>query len=398
MKKIRLVLVSILLVIAVVGSAIAAGGLLPTVSEIRTDSEMPSMRKILLRDPDAIETLADGGTTVTFNNVTEDEFNSFSTYLSEFGCTLADYSVDGTVMTASVEKNGYTFTFTYDYADGTAVLSYPSDTNEETIDIVDEAIKVSYQPGTYVTLGTYPQGANGEVEPIEWLVLDVQDGKVLLISRYGLDAHRFDASTYQGWDKSEIREWLNSTFLNTAFTDKEQECIVTTTVKTGNNADWVAFAKKKGSSYDSVDGGSSTQDKIFLLSLEEAMEYSDYGTLEDFYNKGTEKLQAVPTAYAVTQGAWQQRGSDSSYMLNGTWWWLRSPSRYSSSASLVGQDGSLNYCDVDFHRGVVRPAFWLNLESDYFSENSENMSSQSAPATKTSIEIIDEQLQGTWSI
>ena len=213
-----------------------------------------------------------------------------------------------------------------------------------------------------MTFGTYPQGANGEVEPIEWLVLDAQDGKALLISRYGLDAHRFDASTYQGWDKSEIREWLNSTFLNIAFTDKEQECIVTTTVKTSNNADWAAFAKKKGWSYDSLDGGFDTQDKIFLLSLEEAMEYSDYSTLEDFYNKGTEKLQAVPTAYAVAQGAYQS----SSNTLDGTgccWWWLRSPGYLSNFASYIYFDGSLYYDLVYLVNGAVRPAFWLNLDS-----------------------------------
>ena len=220
-----------------------------------------------------------------------------------------------------------------------------------------------------MTLGNYPQGANGEVEPIEWLVLDVKDGKALLISRYGLDAHCFDAGHYHGWDKSEIREWLNSTFLNTAFTDKEQEGIVTTTVKTGNNAHWVAFAKKKGWYYDSVDGGSDTQDKIFLLSLEEAMEYGGYSTLEDYYDKEIEKLKAVPTAYAVNQGACQYCGSYSGYKLNGTgccWWWLRSPGyrRNLAFVSRVYINGSLDYIDsVSIASGAVRPAFWLNLNS-----------------------------------
>ena len=241
--------------------------------------------------------------------------------------------------------------------------------------------------GNIVTYGHYEQDnntGNGK-EAIEWIVLeyDSATGQALLLSRYGLDAHRFDASAYQGWDKSEIREWLNSTFLNTAFTEKEQEGIVTTTVKTGNNADWVTFAKKKNSFYDSVDGGSDTQDKIFLLydsvdggsdtqdkifllSLEDAMEYGGYSTLEDFYNKGTEKLQAVPTAYAVAQGAWQYSGSDSSCMLGGTgccWWWLRSPGSYSLGASLVRGDGGLGYGYVLSVDGSVRPAFWLNLEA-----------------------------------
>ena len=133
-------------------------------------------------------------------------------------------------------------------------------------------------------------------------------------------------------------------------------------MKTGNNAEWVAFAKKQGWGYDSLDGGADTQDKLFLLSLEEAMEYGSYSTLEEFYNKGSEKLKAIPTDYAVAQGAYQS----SSNTLNGTgccWWWLRSPGYYSSSASSVSSDGSLSDSSVSSDYGAVRPAFWLNLNS-----------------------------------
>ena len=133
-------------------------------------------------------------------------------------------------------------------------------------------------------------------------------------------------------------------------------------MKTGNNAEWVAFAKKQGWGYDSLNGGADTQDKLFLLSLEEAMEYGGYSTLEEFYNKGSEKLKAIPTDYAVAQGAYQS----SSSMLNGTgccWWWLRSPGRYGNFASYVNYDGSLNYVGVSSVYGAVRPAFWLNLNS-----------------------------------
>ena len=367
MKKIFAALLALCMLVS---SSAMAEMVLPGLSSV-FGVDMPSLRRSALVDPVSEETTEDGGKKLTFEGITEDIFNDFSSYLSTFGCTLADYSVTGSTLTATVAKENATFTFEYNYETLQAVVTYPSGTNEEAVDVVAlkaqrEAIKASYQPGNYVTLGTYPQGANGEVEPIEWLVLDVQDGKALLISRYGLDAHRFDASTYQGWNKSEIREWLNSTFLNTAFTDKEQEGIETTTVKTGNNADWVAFAKKKDWSYDSVDGGSDTQDKIFLLSLEEAMEYGGYSTLEDFYNKGTEKLQAVPTAYAVAQGAYQYDGSNSSYMLDGTgccWWWLRSPGYNSNYASDVYFDGSLRDHYVYGGGGAVRPAFWLNLDS-----------------------------------
>ena len=197
-----------------------------------------------------------------------------------------------------------------------------------------------------MTYGHYEQDnntSNGN-EAIEWVVLkyDSTTGQALLLSRYGLDAHRLDASTYQGWDKSEIRTWLNSTFLNAAFTTAEQAGIVTTKVSTP--------------SYSGHSGGSDTQDKIWLLSRDEASTY--------FTSDAARK--ATPTKYAVAQGTYQYSGSDSDCKLNGTgccWWWLRSPGFGGDRASGVSSDGSLSNRDVDYDYGAVRPAFWLNLNS-----------------------------------
>ncbi len=175
----------------------------------------------------------------------------------------------------------------------------------------------TYKGKQYITFGHYEQdnNTNNGKEPIEWIILDydAKNNRALVISRYGLDAHRFDASTYQGWDKSEIRGWLNSTFLNTAFTAAEQKAIATTTVKTGNNDEWVAHDKKMGWSYDTVNGGADTQDKVFLLSVEEAMAYGGYSTLEDFFKKKTDKMKVLPTKYALVQGA----DTYGDYKLNG---------------------------------------------------------------------------------
>ena len=177
--------------------------------------------------------------------------------------------------------------------------------------------------------------------PIEWIVLEYnkRNNCALVISHYGLDAHCFDESKYRGWEKSEIRTWLNSTFLNTAFTASEQAAIMTTTVSTPD--------------YHGNSGGSDTEDKIWLLSREEAKMY--------FTSDGARK--AVPTEYAVAQGAWQSGGNK----LDGVgccWWWLRLPGSISSYASYVYSGGSIyhNY-NVNRSDGSVRPAFWLNLDS-----------------------------------
>lgn len=48
------------------------------------------------------------------------------------------------------------------------------------------------------------------------------------------------------------------------------------------------------------------------------------------------------------------------------WWWLRSPGRSQGIAADVNADGSLYYNIVNYDNEVVRPALWVNLDSDIF--------------------------------
>jgi hypothetical protein len=48
-----------------------------------------------------------------------------------------------------------------------------------------------YDIGTRVLFGTYPQGANGEIEALSWQVLDKDDDYALLVSEYVLDTQAF---------------------------------------------------------------------------------------------------------------------------------------------------------------------------------------------------------------
>lgn len=151
-----------------------------------------------------------------------------------------------------------------------------------------ERIAASMVVGSYVTFGNYEQDNDfrNDSEAIEWLVLDVQGSKVLLLSRYGLDAQQYNTE-WAGttWEKSTIRSWLNDSFLNTAFTAEKQEAILTTVVY--NN-------KSEGYSDWDTDGGSNTLDKVFLLSCAEANKYLGvtYGDDNNINSRIT------PTAYA----------------------------------------------------------------------------------------------------
>ena len=95
-----------------------------------------------------------------------------------------------------------------------------------------EATALAAKQDTYVTFGHYPQTAEGnDSTAIEWVVLQKEGNKALLISRYGLDAQPYNAEyTDATWETCTLRTWLNSTFLNKAFTAEEQKAILTTSV------------------------------------------------------------------------------------------------------------------------------------------------------------------------
>ena len=198
--------------------------------------------------------------------------------------------------------------------------------------------------GDYVEFGSYEQDndlSNGK-EPIEWLVLDQQNNKVLLISRYALDCQKYNAS-YKTvtWEMCSLREWLNNNFLKKAFDSVEQSKILTTTISADKNP-----------TYNS-DPGKATQDKVFLLSITEANQYFT----------SFKELKCIGTAYSNGRGA----------MVNSTGncsWWLRTPGRnYTeiksphavsvNSAGFIGNSGN----EVSSLYIAIRPAMWINLDS-----------------------------------
>ena len=214
------------------------------------------------------------------------------------------------------------------------------------------------QLGTIVVFGTYEKDNNisNGAEPIEWIVLDVQGKKALLISKYGLDVHAYHTDyTYVTWETCELRSWLNGTFMNTAFSATEQSAILMTAVDNSdgqNNSKWHAS------------GGNNTNDRLFLLSFAEAGKYmSNYPGKQ---SPNSVDRKCAPTDYALSRGAdtfdrEKTEGRDSGL------WWLRSPGEDQDDAAVVLYDGELDVCSyVNSEDICVRPAFWLNLESGIF--------------------------------
>lgn len=192
--------------------------------------------------------------------------------------------------------------------------------------------------GDFVIYGEYEQDndiENGK-EDIEWLVLTKNSNAALLVSRYCLDykAHYTNTTAsenmYFDWSDSLIRTWLNSLFINNAFSDEEQNYIRTTSIT-------------------DADCG-NTRDKLFLLSSGEIQQY--------FLTANERRASATP--YASSLGA------------TGSWWTRSKPSSGSDITlrlrfACVSNSGALNSNGYDCWGGYedmgIRPAMWITLEN-----------------------------------
>ena len=199
------------------------------------------------------------------------------------------------------------------------------------------------EPGDIITFGSYPYANSQSRSPIEWLVLDTQDNKILVISKYGLDAKPYNKKYVDiTWEKCTLRSWLNDDFYNAAFNADEKKAIVQTEVSADKNPEY------------STNPGNDTTDNVFLLSINEANKYFSSASAR----------QCAATDYAIEQGAY----TNSDYKVDGgfsCWWWLRSPGSNRSRAASVHHGGSVSHYDRNVNHAFVcvRPALWINLEA-----------------------------------
>lgn len=109
-------------------------------------------------------------------------------------------------------------------------------------------------------------------EPIEWYVINEDNGYLTLLSKKIIDGKVMVSSwATNPWETSTLRSWLNSDFINAAFSNKEKKNIVWTDLE--NNR------------------GNATTDKVFILSRD------DYSSeIYGFYDDNDRK--AASTDYA----------------------------------------------------------------------------------------------------
>ena len=199
------------------------------------------------------------------------------------------------------------------------------------------------QAGDIIKFGEYEQDNNLEngKEAIEWIVLDVQDNEAFVISKLCLEVMNFaeqEELRLIFWEESNLYKWLNSDFMNLAFPENLQECILPVSL----------IGKGKGSNENAVVGEESLN---YVFALDED-EYENYLSKE--YNVGiTPYVQARymdASQYSYTYEGWWLR--DVKYSFDG-----ESQARYIGK-SVFGSELEYSYCG-SLH--MVRPAMRIDL-------------------------------------
>lgn len=161
---------------------------------------------------------------------------------------------------------------------------------------------VDFSIGDIIQYGSYPQSEitdisgliededyiklNGRyfaIEPINWIVLKNEDGKLFLWSQKAIDLSSYHHTSEKSGDsyannyeQSDVRHWLVSDFYHTAFNNVEKENILMTAID--------------NSAVDNKFSSSATSDPVFLISKSEAE------TIGKAY------LSSIATDYSIAKG------------------------------------------------------------------------------------------------
>ncbi|MCL2704020.1 MAG: M56 family metallopeptidase [Defluviitaleaceae bacterium] len=188
----------------------------------------------------------------------------------------------------------------------------------------------------------------------DWIALEVRDGNVLVISEKILFRMGYHPDSYvplTTWEESGLRRHLNGEFFDSVFSEDEKARIVEAAIVNNDNP-WYG-----------TEGGNDTLDKVFLLSLEEALHYTgSLAELENvrkqmfFISDGNNALRATETPDGEA-----------------VWWWLRSTGEYDymchvnfSHAAVVLAGGAVSVFGelIGNQYGGVRPAMWVSLQAE----------------------------------
>jgi hypothetical protein len=192
-----------------------------------------------------------------------------------------------------------------------------------------------------------------------WRVIDKNDNMTLIITDEVIEFRPYhDVFDFVTWEQSDLRTWLNGEFYM-SFSETDRGRIRETNIENKNNP-WY-YAEYEGSEW-APRGGNDTRDRIFLLSIEEALRYFGNGGqlpapspemyvtggFSDAYDRARVAYSARPTPWGAPEGT-------------PCTWWLRSPGGNADYAAIVYGDGDVQVYGDGVYRGGrgVRPAMWI---------------------------------------
>jgi len=238
----------------------------------------------------------------------------------------------------------------------TALNSIFSGCSSVTHKLFDASILDDVSAGDIITLGTVRFTDNwlGRFsKDLEWRVLDVEDNRVLVITRNIIDLVDFNERRrgwegVRSWEVSNLRHWLNNEFLSGL---------------PEGMADHVLLTQVTNEPYPEyqVNGDPDTEDKVFLLSIGEVEKY--FSSEEDRragFDCTSWAINRIKLEWGVDITKWRNNEDCAS-------WWLRTiKNKWSESSEIYRNrgylisDGQYSIAGGLSDELGVRPALWLS--------------------------------------
>ena len=243
-------------------------------------------------------------------------------------------------------------------------------------------IKEKNKVGDTIEFGLYEQDNNvlNGKEPIKWIVLEKEDDHALLISVHCIEYKPYNNGNGEvTWEKSSLRKWLNNDFMDAAFSSTEKGKIITHTIENpglcvGVDKDGSWIITNSSEYMESIlyqtENSNTTEDKVCLLTADEAMQYLDSGiigyssmteytrnrfiesTLETARENGYDDERAIRGRYAGTEEKFGDGCCN---------WWLRSPGISGDCASVISYEADGLQSQNVAEAAAIRPVICVKI-------------------------------------
>ncbi len=219
------------------------------------------------------------------------------------------------------------------------------DDSEDRVKQIKDQLIAKADVGDPVLFGDYEQdgdSSNGK-ELIEWIVLAKEEGRLMLISRYGLDGREFSSQSGECyWEISTLRSWLNGRFPDNSFSNEDPSDVLQSTLI---NYRYPPAESEDEDVSELILEEYTTNDRVFLLDSQELNAY--------FPEESDRECKA--TEFAIENGV--TANADNSCN-----WWLRSPgSERDLNEYVWNQYGTVSSTPQQIVL-AVRPVMWIKNE------------------------------------